>query len=197
MERIVLTGFMGSGKSTVGRVLARQLRWQFVDLDDAVAGREGMSVPELFATRGESGFRIAETSALQELLQREGVVIALGGGAPETDSVRHLLATTGRTAVVHLHAPFPLLYARCKAQAQDPAATARPLLGEEAAAKARYERRMAVYTAVAHLRADASANSPEAVAKAVREALSAWVSPKEHSRDGGGAHHTVNHHARH
>ncbi len=162
---------MGSGKTTVGRVLAGLLAWRFADLDDEVTRRESATVPDIFARRGEAAFRDAELAALRELLQDRGTVIALGGGAPETAAIRTLLATTHETVVVHLHAPFDILYDRCLMQAGDPASTARPLLGERQAAAQRYERRSAVYAQVAHHTADAAGGSPAAVAASILATL--------------------------
>ena len=79
-ERVVLIGFMGSGKSTVGRLLARRLGWVFVDLDEAVEAATGMKVAELFRTRGEPAFRQLEEDAGVVAAARAHVVIAPGGG---------------------------------------------------------------------------------------------------------------------
>lgn len=171
LQRIVLTGFMGSGKTTVGRLLAARLGWRFADLDDEVEARTGRSVPQIFAEDGEPAFRAAEADALAALLQDSRIVIALGGGAPGTPAVRERLASVTQTAVVHLDAPFPLLYDRCAAQALDPEATTRPLLGQRHAAAERYEARMAIYTAVAHYRVHAGSGPPEAIAGAVLRAV--------------------------
>ena len=85
MRCVVLIGFMGAGKTTVGRELARRLRWHFLDLDDVIEQREQKSVAEIFASSGEAAFRQAESAALAALLQdRESssdLVLALGGGA--------------------------------------------------------------------------------------------------------------------
>jgi shikimate kinase len=82
---IFLVGFMGSGKSTVGRALAEELGWEFADLDDDIEQREGMSISQIFDTRGEAEFRRAERVALQERVRSvergKPCVIALGGGA--------------------------------------------------------------------------------------------------------------------
>jgi shikimate kinase len=82
---IFLVGFMGSGKSTVGRALADELGWGFADLDDDIEKREGMSIGQIFDTRGEAEFRRAEEVALQERVRSiergKPCVIALGGGA--------------------------------------------------------------------------------------------------------------------
>lgn len=162
---------MGSGKTTVGRVLAGRLRWRFADLDHHVEAREGRSVPQIFAELGEAAFRTAEASALAELLQLGNIVVALGGGAPGTPRVRELLANAPGTAVIHLDAPFPVLYDRCAAQALDRAGTERPLLGERTAAQERYASRQAFYAAVAHHTADAGAATPETVADEILRVL--------------------------
>jgi shikimate kinase len=79
-ERVVLVGFMGSGKSTVGRLLASRLGWSFVDLDDDVEKRGGASVEDLFRTRGEAAFRALEREAGAAALARPATVLAPGGG---------------------------------------------------------------------------------------------------------------------
>lgn len=175
--RLVLTGFMGSGKTTTGRVLAQRLGWHFADLDDAVSAREGLSVPEIFAKKGEPAFRAAEVDALRSLLAHTRTVIALGGGAPETPAIRDLLAGSKGTIVIHLHAPFKSLYARCLAQAADHDATERPLLGEQQAAAERFARRLPVYAEIAHQTANAGAASPEAVADEVLMHLTELIAP--------------------
>jgi shikimate kinase len=78
---VYLTGFMGTGKSAVGRELARRLRRPFVDLDSAIERASGKSVAELFEKRGERAFRRLERAALQRTAKRTGLVVALGGGA--------------------------------------------------------------------------------------------------------------------
>jgi len=93
VRAVILVGFMASGKTSVGRELARRLDWDFVDLDANIEAREGKAVPEIFRERGEMGFRAAETSAIRDLcgsLQR-GTVIALGGGAFVQETNRELL----------------------------------------------------------------------------------------------------------
>jgi shikimate kinase len=82
VRAVFLVGFMASGKSTVGRELARRLGWDFVDLDERIEAREGQAVPEIFRDSGEQGFRQAEGRALRELteLLERNTVVALGGG---------------------------------------------------------------------------------------------------------------------
>lgn len=80
MKNIVLTGMMGSGKTTCGRRLAAILGREFVDADAWIVEKAGMSIPEIFASRGEPAFRDLETQAARELGRRQGLVIATGGG---------------------------------------------------------------------------------------------------------------------
>ena len=79
--RIFLTGFMGSGKSTIGPILANVLGYAFVDLDEAIARQAGRPVQRIFAEEGETAFRKLEREALRETGQREPIVVAVGGGA--------------------------------------------------------------------------------------------------------------------
>ena len=94
MRAVFLVGFMASGKSCVGQELARRLDWDFVDLDARIESRERQTVPEIFRERGELGFRLAETSALRDLLTEtppHSRVVALGGGAFVQERNRELL----------------------------------------------------------------------------------------------------------
>jgi shikimate kinase len=79
---IFLIGFMASGKTTVGRLLAERLDWTFVDLDEVIEGAAGKTVAEIFAAEGEAGFRKRETDAVREVARRRKTVVATGGGAP-------------------------------------------------------------------------------------------------------------------
>lgn len=79
---IVLIGFMGSGKSTVSRALNELYAMDIVEMDQVIAGREGMSISEIFEVHGEEYFRNLETELLRELQNRKGVVISCGGGVP-------------------------------------------------------------------------------------------------------------------
>ncbi len=159
-KRIVLTGFMGSGKTTVGRLLAAELGWEFADLDAVVEVAAGKSVPRIFAEDGEEAFRVAELVALQALLAQPHQVIALGGGAVGTPALRERLAASPETIIVHLQAPFPVLYERCRREVLDPDATARPLLGTYGAAEERFTLRQRIYAAVAHLTVDVGSATP-------------------------------------
>lgn len=80
-NNIVLVGFMGTGKSTVGRLLAEKLGWDLIDSDHYIEKQEGMSISELFSRQGEAYFREVESKAIREIMSRSKQVIATGGGA--------------------------------------------------------------------------------------------------------------------
>lgn len=112
---------MGCGKSTVGRILARRLKWKFIDLDEFVERRERLSVAELFEVRGEEGFRRAERRAIRALARRRRSVIAVGGGAPTRAGNRALLKRMGY--MVYIRVTPELLARRLAREGGD-----RPLL---------------------------------------------------------------------
>jgi shikimate kinase len=93
---IFLIGFMASGKTTVGRLLAERLDWNFVDLDKVIEDEAGMTVPEIFAAEGEEGFRKRETEALREVAKRRQAVVATGGGAPCREENIEAMLAAGR-----------------------------------------------------------------------------------------------------
>lgn len=95
MNNIILTGFMGSGKSTLGRILAKELKMEFLDTDSAVEAQENMTISELFEQKGEAYFRSAETTLLQNLADRGNMVIAVGGGTPLLEENRDELHKIG------------------------------------------------------------------------------------------------------
>ena len=176
VSRLVLTGFMGAGKTTVGRILAERLGWEFLDLDAYIESRTGLSVPSIFAAHGEPHFRRLESQALASALGRRNVVLALGGGAPEVLTNRLLLEQTPGTATIFLTAPFPVLYDRCIMQALNanpdahPGET-RPLLADPAAAEARYKTRQPIYRRLAHLSVDTAKLSSEQTVDRLLERL--------------------------
>ena len=172
LRRLVLTGFMGAGKTTVGRLLAARLGWEFLDLDAYIESRSGLSVPAIFATHGERRFRRLESSALASALSRDRLVLALGGGAPEVLTNRLLLEQTPGTSTIFLDAPFSTLFDRCTTQTLDPAAAPtpsapalpeqlRPLLADRAAAEARFLVRHPIYRRLAHLTLDTASLTPD------------------------------------
>ncbi|HEX4020109.1 MAG TPA: shikimate kinase [Acidobacteriaceae bacterium] len=150
--RIVLTGFMGAGKTTVGRLLAERLRWAFFDLDDTVVQSEGQSIASLFATVGEAAFREREHAALQRVLPRDFMVLALGGGAIESEANRTLLHSMPETRVIFLEAPLAVLVARCEQEQARPKGqpAIRPILADRERLVQRFTERLPHYR-TAHL----------------------------------------------
>jgi shikimate kinase len=144
---VVLIGYMGAGKSSVGRALGEQLGWTFEDLDERIERRERRQVPEIFRDSGESGFRRAEHAALRELLRelRAGVerIVALGGGAfVQKHNAR--LIEAGGVPTVFLDAGVEELWRRCRQQAERQGIE-RALLGNLASFRKLYEARRPHY----------------------------------------------------
>ncbi len=171
LRRIVLLGFMGAGKTTVGRLLAQSLSWNFLDLDDHLESRAGASVPDLFACHGEPHFRRLESSALANALSRTSTVLALGGGTPEQLTNRLLLEQTPGTRVVYLAAPFPTLFDRCMLQAVASPTHVRPVLTSPAEAEARFNLRQPLYARLARHTVPTADLSPAQAAQAILQLL--------------------------
>lgn len=167
LRRLVLTGFMGAGKSTVGRLLASRLGWEFLDLDNHLEGRTGATIPELFALHGEAHFRRLESTALASALGRSSVVLALGGGTPEDLTNRLLIEQTPSTLAIFLDAPFSTLFDRCMLQE-----ISRPVLADPVAAELRFERRRPLYARLSRLTVDTSLLTSEETVEAIFTGLS-------------------------
>jgi len=101
VTRVYLVGPMGAGKTTIGKLLADELRLEFIDVDREIESRSGVDIPWIFDREGEVGFRIRETAALKELSQLESVLISTGGGAVLSAENRQMMMATG--TVVYLH----------------------------------------------------------------------------------------------
>ena len=166
VARIVLIGFMGAGKSTVGRILAEDLGWQFLDLDQHIEQRTQNTIPGLFAQHGEPHFRRLESAALASVLALPSTVIALGGGTPELHTNRLILEQTPATVTIFLDAPFPTLFDRCVLQAVD-----RPVLHDPALAEARFALRLPLYRRVARITQQTQDLSAAETANALCQAL--------------------------
>ncbi len=171
ITRIVLTGFMGAGKSTVGRHLADRLGWSFLDLDDAIEALAGLPIPEIFSTLGEAAFRRFESRALARALARPHTILALGGGAPETVGNRLLIEQTPGTVAIFLDAPFSTLFDRCLLQALNPSTTPRPNLADPTLAQARFHLRHPLYRRLAHHTLETSALTPLETIPAILDLL--------------------------
>lgn len=122
-ERIFICGFMGTGKTTVGQHLARQLHMEFYDLDQWIEEDEGRSIPVIFTEQGESAFRQIEKKALLQLIRTTQGVIALGGGSLHNQHLVDHVKVNGM--LVFIETPLPLIIKRIK-QSPD-----RPLLLNE------------------------------------------------------------------
>lgn len=163
---IVLTGFMGSGKSTAGQSLASQLGLAFVDLDEEMVRIVGMSIPDIFADEGEPWFRSFERRTLQQVVDRpESLVLSVGGGAlVEPESVA--LIRKRPSQVVFLHVPLPELTRRLAD------GEGRPMLAGDVQERTRvlYNHRLPRYQASADLTVDGSGD-PVTVAKDIARKL--------------------------
>ena len=167
-QRIVLTGFMGAGKSTVGRLLAAELGWRFIDIDAEVEAKYGVTIAAMFAAEGEEVFRRRESAAIARALGQKQAVIALGGGAPEILTNRLLLEQTALTAAIFLDAPFNVLFDRCVLQE---GAAVRPVLMDATAAAARFQLRIPFYRRCAQHRVETAAQEPHETVATIIEAL--------------------------
>ena len=163
-RRIVLTGFMGSGKSTVGPLLASRLGWRFLDVDDVIEAEAAATIAELFARYGEAAFRDREHAAIARLASEDSLVLALGGGAIEHPATRALLLTTPGTKLVHLAVELSTTLARCRGTEDT-----RPILADQANLASRYQRRLPLYR-TAHLSISVDALTPEQVVDAILQA---------------------------
>ena len=117
-DNVILVGFMGAGKSSVGRLLARRLGRCFVETDDMITAREGRSIPEIFAERGEAYFRALEEEMVRLLALKSGHVIATGGGLPCRDGRPEALRALG--TVVWLTGDLDALHERARRAGERP-----------------------------------------------------------------------------
>ena len=170
VSRLILTGFMGAGKSTVGAILARDLGWKFLDLDQVIEANSHRTVAEIFRDDGEAEFRRLERQAVQQLSGEEAMVLALGGGTVEDDSTRSLLIHSPGNCLVFLHAELPDLLARCTVEGK-----VRPLLAAPEALEARHALRQPLYRS-AHVTVTTTGLAPREVADRVLTDVSAkWL----------------------
>jgi shikimate kinase len=161
---VAIVGYMGSGKSTVGRILARSLGWDFVDLDREISRSAGSGIPEIFERFGEEGFRDMEHRELLAALDGENErVVACGGGIIERPENRERLA---RVPTVFLREDIGVLFGRTRDARRPLRAASR----EEF--ERRYERRLPHYEQVADLEVAVRGRSPQAVAKEIER----WIS---------------------
>ena len=155
---ITLTGFMGSGKTTVGKVLADFLGCPFMDLDDLIVKKAGKSIPEIFAQDGEPALRQLEARLLRQTVEKyteNTVVLALGGGAVTTPASAALLRE--KTVCIYLRATLETLLGRLEGET-----AGRPLA--DASLADRLAARAPIYEETAHVIIDTDGLTPDEVA---------------------------------
>jgi len=156
---IYLLGFMGSGKTTVGKLLARALGWPFIDLDSVIEAGQGLSIREIFENSGEAFFRQVERAALTEASKSEPAVIALGGGTFAQPSIVEFIRAYGGTTV-WLDCPPEVLRLRCEG------ITNRPLFRDAESFTKLFWERMPYYR-LADFRVSTDACTPQDVVEQI------------------------------
>lgn len=149
-DNIVLIGFMGSGKTSVGKVLARQLYKNFMDVDSIIEAEQNCSISDIFKNKGEEYFRALEQKCINELTQKTGQVIATGGGLPIYSSIPE------KSLIIYIDADFDVILERLPAKERDK----RPLLQDESRAKALFDQRIDIYKEQANFSVDANQRIP-------------------------------------
>lgn len=127
VQNIIFIGFMGTGKSTLGRMLAEHMQWSFVDCDERIVRKAGMSIADFFAQHGEAAFRALETEVIQEVLYNQQQIVSTGGGSVLLEANRELMKNGG--LVIALTADKDTIIQRVKHD------TGRPLLQGDAEAR--------------------------------------------------------------
>ena len=160
-DKLYLVGFMGAGKSTIGRALSRRIGWRFEDIDERIEARTRRSVASIFAQHGEPYFRQLEREVLGELLPQRQLIVATGGGTFAEPDNRVVMLADGTVAWLDI----PL----AKVLERVPADGRRPLASDRATMEQLYARRRLAY-AEAHVHVDASRSPAETV-----ERLLDWI----------------------
>ena len=165
-KNLFLVGPMGAGKSAVGRHLARLLHLEFVDSDEEIETRTGVDIPFIFEKEGEEGFRKREVKVIDELSQREGVVLATGGGAIADPESRSRLGARG--FVVYLHTSVKQQLERTQRRRK------RPLLengDKEKVLRELMEERDPLYREISDLIIETDGRRVQTVAREIHDAL--------------------------
>lgn len=162
-RHVFLIGFMGAGKSTVARKLARSIGLSSVDMDIYLERREGKAIKDIFAESGEEAFRAIETDVLKELIGKEPLIISCGGGVITKPENRALLHENG--FVVNLNVDVEEAASRISNK------STRPLFQDLEAAKALSEKRKPLYEEAAHVTIDTAHKSIGAITYQVRSTL--------------------------
>ena len=164
MPLLLLTGYMGSGKSTVGREVARRLGWDFVDLDAAVIAEAGQDIPSIFSSEGEAGFRGREFAVLGKIIERaafqDGLVVALGGGTLTNPASARLI--DDRATVVYLDVDAARAWKRVRN-------SDRPLAQDREEFERRLVQRRPHYEQAAHLVVAAGEDSVKTLAERIAD----------------------------
>jgi shikimate kinase len=155
---------MGSGKSTVGPLVAHRLGWRFIDVDDVIEAEAGIKIAQLFSRDGEAAFRDREHATIARLTAEDRLVMALGGGAIERLETREMLLAANDTLLVHLEVELATTLARCRGTEHT-----RPVLADQTNLASRYQRRLPLYR-TAHVSIAVDARSPRQVADAILQA---------------------------
>lgn len=159
---VILSGFMGSGKTSVGLAAAQRLGWAFVDLDAEIERQERISIPDIFSARGEAYFRKVESDTLQAVVRAghlsPGMVLALGGGTLTDPAAVQLVKRIGR--LVYLEVDIGVAWERV-------AASSRPLVGDKQDFEELFEQRVGVYENTADLILPVREKTVEDLAEAV------------------------------
>jgi shikimate kinase len=161
-DKVYLVGFMGAGKSTVARALARRLDWKVEDIDERIEQRERRDIPTIFRQEGEPYFRGIERQEVIALLAERGTVIATGGGTILDPVTRELMLRDG--VVIWLDASFATILDRVPLDGR------RPLAADRIEMESLYNQRLMAYSQ-SHLRLDASKNSVEELVDQIVEWL--------------------------
>ena len=154
---LYLTGMMGCGKSTLGRMLAERAGRVFIDLDDEIARRAQMTIPEIFAAGGEATFRAQESACLLDVSQKSGAIVATGGGIVLSSKNVEIMRRTGK--ILFLRRPLECILATFDG-------TGRPLAGTAAEFASRYRDRLPLYLSSADAVVD-NPGTPEEVLPAL------------------------------
>ncbi|MDQ2832856.1 MAG: shikimate kinase [Acidobacteriota bacterium] len=169
VSKIALTGFMGSGKSTIGPLLAERLRWGFLDIDRQMEVVHARPASALFGELGEEAFRAEEARIMRECLARPRTVVALGGAAVDLPENQKLLREVYTGLLVFLDGAFDVLIGRCAVQSECEGGTYRPLLHKREEAHARFVSRREWNLAHADLRIDVGCQGCEQSAREISE----------------------------
>lgn len=141
---------MGSGKTSVGKTLARQLFKKFVDVDSIIEAEQSSSITDIFENKGEEYFRSLEQKCINELTQNTGQIIATGGGLPIYSCLPE------KSLIINIDADFDVILERLSTKERNK----RPLLQDESRARALFDQRIDTYREQAHFSVDANQNIP-------------------------------------